>query len=275
MKAILVLMRTGFMVCDILCKAQGLIIDMDGVLWRDKQPLGDLPAIFKEIQRLGLTFMLATNNATLSVDQYVAKLNHFGVAINHSQIINSSQATAHYLRRLHPEGGVVFVVGEDGLVQELRLQGFYPGEEHPIAVVVGMDRNLTYQKLKIACLHIRSGVPFIATNTDKTYPTPQGLTPGAGSIVAALETATDISPTVIGKPSPEMYWLAMERMGSKPENTLVVGDRLETDIAGAQEIGCLSALVLSGVTSKEKALDWRPSPDCIAADLTSLIMQSS
>jgi len=114
-------------------------------------------------------------------------------------------------------------------------------------------------------------VVFIATNTDRTYPTPAGLAPGAGSIVTALEVATDQRPTVIGKPSPEMYLLAMERMNTIPSNTLVVGDRLETDIEGAQAIGCLSALVLSGVTLPEQAYAWRPQPDCITADLTSLI----
>lgn len=261
------------MTCGVISKAQGLILDMDGVLWRDQQPLGDLPSLFAEFHKRALKFVLATNNATLSADQYVEKLRRFGVTIEQSQVVNSSQATAHHLKRLHPDGGTVFVVGEEGLIRELGVLGFHTSEENPLAVIVGMDRHLTYEKLKTACLLIRSGVAFIATNTDRTYPTPDGLTPGAGSIVAALEAATDKTPTVVGKPSPEMYQLAMERMNTVPSNTLVVGDRLETDIEGAQAIGCLNALVLSGVTSSEDAYAWRPQPDCIAADLKSLIYQ--
>ena len=261
------------MTCGVISKAEGLILDMDGVLWRDRQPLGDLTAIFREFTQRELKVMLATNNATLSADQYVEKLKGFGVTIEHKQIVNSSQATAHYLKRLYPDGGTVFIVGEEGLRLELGVQGFHPDDSNPVAVIVGMDRQLTYQKLRTACLLIRSGVTFIATNTDRTYPSPDGLTPGAGSIVAAVEAATDKRPIVVGKPSPEMYLIAMERMNTSPANTLVVGDRLETDIEGAQALGCLCALVLSGVTSLEHAYAWKPQPDCISADLTSLLYE--
>jgi len=105
-----------------------------------------------------------------------------------------------------------------------------------------MDRQVTYNKLKQATLLIRSGLPFIGTNPDRTFPTPQGLVPGSGAILAALEAATDQTPLILGKPSPEMYQVAMERMSVRPENTLVIGDRLETDIVGAQRLGCLTAL---------------------------------
>ena len=111
----------------------------------------------------------------------------------------------------------------------------------------------------------------MGTNPDRTYPTPQGLAPGAGSILAMIESATDKKPLVIGKPNPAMYQFALERMGTSPDETLVVGDRLETDIAGAQNLNSPTALVLSGVTTQEEALAWQPVPDMIGRNLTEVI----
>lgn len=248
-----------------------LILDMDGVLWRDSQPLGNLPDIFERIDKLGWKVCLATNNSTASVEEYLLKIGSLGVNLQPQQVITSSLATAHYLFRKYPNGGQVYIIGETGLIQALEEKGYTQSEEDALAVVVGFDRQVTYEKLCRATLLIRSGLPFIATNSDKTYPTPQGLAPGAGAILSALETATDIKPHVVGKPAPELYQVALERMGADVETTLVVGDRLETDIAGAQALGCLTALVLTGVTSNQEAHAWRPAPDWIADDLTNLL----
>jgi 4-nitrophenyl phosphatase len=248
-----------------------LIIDMDGVLWRDDQPIGDLPKIFQKIETRGLKALLATNNSTRSIEQYLEKLNSFGVTLQSWQVINSSQATAKYLRDQYPQGDSVYVIGEDGLYQALDQMGFHHSEKEPQAVVVGMDRQVSYHKLTQATLLIRSGLPFIATNPDKTFPIPAGLAPGTGSLLAALEAATDVKPYVIGKPFPVMYRIALERLGTSSRQTLVVGDRLETDIAGGQSIGCPTGLVLSGVTNQEQASRWSPPPNIIAKDLIALL----
>ena len=248
-----------------------LILDMDGVLWRDSQPVVDLPTTFSTIQRRGWKVTLATNNATLSVEQYLHKLRSFGVTLAPEQIVNSSMAVVHYLSHRYPEGGTVYVIGEHGLLQTLAEANFHHSEKAVLAVIVGMDRKITYEKLRLATLLIRSGIPFIGTNPDKTFPTPEGLVPGAGAILAAIEVATSTQPIIVGKPSPEMYLLAMERMGSSPRTTLVVGDRLETDIAGGQQLGCKTGLVLSGVTDLQTARSWVPSPDWIEPDLTALL----
>jgi len=248
-----------------------LILDMDGVLWRENQSIGDLPRVFDQINRKGMKVTLATNNATLSAERYLLKLKGFGVALDLDQIINSSQAAGHHLAKLHPGGGTVYIVGEDGLSTTLSKYGFKHGEEDVLAVVAGLDRSFTYEKLSKATALIRAGVKFIGTNSDSTLPTPNGLVPGAGAILAAIETATDVKPEIVGKPSPEMYRLAMDRMHTSPDQTLVVGDRLETDIAGAQSMGCPCALVLSGVTKLEMAQRWIPSPDWIITDLTALL----
>jgi 4-nitrophenyl phosphatase len=252
---------------------KAIILDMDGVLWRDNEPIGELPEIFAEIDTRGWQVALATNNATRTINQYVEKLVNFGVEIQANQIINSAQTVAIYLKKLFPQGGNVYCVGESALSNTLLEEGFNISTENVIAVVVAMDRQLTYEKLVQATLLIRSGAKFIATNPDRTFPTPAGLIPGTGATLAALEAASEVEPVVVGKPAPEMYRIAMQRMGTLPVNTLVVGDRLETDIAGAQEIGCLSALVLSGVTSLQRAKAWKPALDWLATDLTSLLAQ--
>lgn len=250
---------------------QAVILDMDGVLWRDNHAIGDLPRIFSWIEDLGLSVTLATNNATRSLTQYSEKLRKFGVKMNSEQIITSAVATVHYLHKHFPDGCNVYVIGESGLKNTLSSNGYVLSESDVQAVIVSFDRQLTFDKLRRATLLIRSGLPFIATNSDRSFPTPEGLIPGAGAILAAVVAATDAVPVIIGKPQPEMYNLAMQRMMSTPETTLVVGDRLETDIAGAQNIGCQTALVLSGVTTEYAANQWKPKPDWIAPDLFSLI----
>jgi len=250
---------------------QSLIIDMDGVLWKGEHPIGNLAKIFDSIRKLNYSFILATNNAMLSVEQYQEKLSKFNVILEAWQIINSSQATAQYLKRKYAQGGPVFIIGENGIQSMLREYGFYHSENNPVAVVVGLDRELTYDKLRKATLFIRKGSVFIGTNPDVTFPMPEGLIPGAGSILAALSVASGTTPKIIGKPSPYMYTFALERLNTEPKHTLVIGDRLETDIAGAQDIGCLTGLVLSGVTNRELALDWKPMPNFISEDLSSLI----
>ncbi|GAB4505509.1 MAG: HAD-IIA family hydrolase [Anaerolineales bacterium] len=259
-----------------LSTIKALILDMDGVLWRDSAPIGDLEAIFASISKQGLKVSLATNNATKTVSEYLDKLAHLGVTLEPGQIITSALAMANVLAQEFPQRGAVFVIGENGIQRELEAAGFYPisdpqDEMRPVAVVVGFDRALTYAKLRRATLHIRSGVPFYGTNPDRTFPTPQGLIPGTGATLAALEAATDTPPRIIGKPFPAMISLALDRMGVLPEETLVVGDRPETDIAAGQAAGCRTALLLSGVTTKAQAEAWRPAPDLIASDLAELL----
>jgi 4-nitrophenyl phosphatase len=252
---------------------QALILDMDGVLWRGDQLLGNLPAIFNEIKHRGLKVMLATNNATRSITQYLQKMSSHGVEMDDWQVINSAEATAHYLQDRYPSGGPVFVVGENGLQQTLLERGFYHSEtdNEILAVVASMDRTLSYEKLSKATLMIRAGAEFIGTNPDRTFPDRSGILPGAGSILALLEAASEVNPTIIGKPAPKMYRIALGRLHTLPQQTLVVGDRLETDIAGGQALGCRCALVLSGVTSEVEAQKWKPAPDLIASDLTNLL----
>ena len=244
---------------------------MDGVLWRGDQPLLDLEAFFQGANRLGLKVVLATNNATKSVTQYQAKLSEFHVTLSPDQIVNSSMSAAYYLTQKHPQGGSVFIVGESGLVETLEEWGFHQAEEKVLAVVAGLDRHLTYAKLSRACQLIRAGAQFIGTNPDLTFPSPQGLTPGAGSVLAFIEAGSGEKPLITGKPEPFMFELALERMGLRPDEVLTIGDRLDTDILGGQRAACRTAVVLTGVSTLEEVKAWTPAPDLVLPNLADLL----
>lgn len=254
---------------------RGLIIDMDGVLWRGPEPIGDLAKLFRKLDELRLNVILASNNATASVAMFQQKLASFGVQIASSQIITSSIVSANYLKELFPDGGPVYVVGERGLIETLQEYGFEAIDEgEPLAVIAGLDREITYHKLSFATRLVRNGAIFIGTNPDATYPTPDGLVPGAGAIIAAIETATSTRATLMGKPEPEIFRVCLERLNLVPGQVLVVGDRLETDIAGGQRLNMPVALVLSGVTSFDQAKRWQPEIAWIGPDLSTLIFDT-
>jgi 4-nitrophenyl phosphatase len=244
---------------------------MDGVLWRDNEPIGDLPAIFATIHRLNLKFIFLTNNSSRTPQSYQHKLAKFGVQVAANTIMNSSQAAAILLKKKYPSGGPVFVVGEEGLISALNDQGFYHQEKNALAVVAGMDRTITYEKLAIATLLIRSGAGFYGTNPDRTYPSPKGLIPGAGAVIEFLKVASGTSPIIAGKPKPLMFKLAFKELGVKPEETLDIGDRIETDLVGGRLAGCQTALVTSGVCSQEDINNSRHKADYIFSDLATLL----
>jgi len=252
-------------------QVKALILDMDGVLWRGNQPIGDLKQVFARIHELGLKVICATNNSTSTPAQFAQKLLGYGVDLSPEFILNSGVAAAIYLKQLHPGGGPVFIVGENGLHLALKEKGFWHTDQDPIAVVAGMDRQVTYEKIAGATKWIRRGAPFIGTNPDKTFPTPDGLTPGSGSILAAIQAASGVDPTIIGKPEAFLYQVAMGITGTTPQETLAVGDRLDTDILGGQRAGTRTALVLSGVTTPEQAEQWSDAPDLIAQDLGEIL----
>jgi 4-nitrophenyl phosphatase len=259
------------MFVNTLGKITSLILDMDGVLWRENTPIGNLPFIFSRFKEENLSYMLATNNGTRTPEQYIKKLASFGVELQPDQIVTSAIGIAYLLKKSFPSGGPVYIVGEVGLTTALQEAGFYHAEKDCLAVIGGMDRGINFIKLRQATLLIRQGLPFYFTNPDRTYPTPEGLIPGAGAILAALEAATDAKATIAGKPSSALFGFSLEKLGSLPTETLVVGDRLETDILGGQNAGCLTAAVLSGVATKQEVLAWRPKIDLILGELEDLV----
>lgn len=249
-----------------------LIIDMDGVLWHGDQPVPGLNDFFQTLRERHISFILATNNASLTQQQYVTKLARMGVTVTLNEILTSSMATALYLtEHTDPASTRVFVIGEDGARQPLLDCGFTLTELYEVnndsdphigadIVVCGKDETLTWDKLATATLNIRAGARFIGTNADITLPTERGQILGNGAILAALQTATGVAPTIIGKPEPIIYQQALAKLGINPSETVAIGDRLETDILGAVRTGIRSLLVLSGVSTEDdlKTSDYQP-----------------
>jgi 4-nitrophenyl phosphatase len=250
---------------------KALILDADGVIWRGNNPIGDLKEIFEKLNQKGVGYCFATNNSSKTIEKYLERFRGFHIPATKEQVFTSGKSTAEILRERYPKGGNVFIVGMDGLHQTLKEAGFDHSDRNPLAVVVGLDRDITYEKLSTATLLIRQGIPFIATNADKTFPSPEGLVPGAGSMVAALITSSDKKPETIGKPNTPMFAQAVKYLNNQPEEVLVVGDRLETDIAGGQAMGCKTAVVLSGVSTREMCEAWDPPPDLIADNLSQIV----
>jgi len=246
-----------------------LIIDMDGVLYRGNRPLPGLKEFFAFLRNRPIPFILATNNSTRSPEQYVDKLFQMGVQISSLEVLTSGQVTAKVLAGEYPQGTRIHVSGMPALCKAIKEEGFILADEDVEIVVASMNHAFSYETLKHASLLIQGGARFIATNMDPTFPSEDGLLPGTGSLIAALETASGIKPTVIGKPEPTMFRLAMSRMGAAPETTATIGDRLDTDILSGKRASLFTICVLSGSSSRAEAEDF--GPDIIFKDISDLL----
>jgi 4-nitrophenyl phosphatase len=254
-----------------------LILDMDGVLWRGETPMPGLAAFFAAMRQREMGFALATNNATKTAVMYTEKLARFGIDVPPEQIVTSAEATAGYLRQEYEAGTAVYVVGDAGLHQAIAAQGFTivtPEEarqgKEATAVVAGFSRNATYEIMAMGAQLINRGARFIGTNPDPSFPSEIGPLPGAGALLAFIETGTGVQPTLIGKPGPIMFQQAMRRMGGLPENTAMVGDRLTTDILGGKNAGMQTILLLSGISTREDIIRLGIQPDYVLADIGEL-----
>jgi 4-nitrophenyl phosphatase len=255
-----------------LSQYSAVLLDMDGVLYRGQMPLPGVNEMLALFSRRGITYACVTNNSTLTPAQYEAKLAAMGIAIPAARVITSSVATRRYLESQAARGTLAYYIGMEGLQQALFGDGYFVyDEQHPEIVVTGLDLTATYAKFKIAALAIRAGARFVGTNPDLTLPTEEGLVPGAGAIQALLRAATGVDPIVIGKPEPTMLHAAIDILHTDAQHTLVVGDRLDTDIAGARAGGLASALVLTGVTTAEELEQSGLQPDAVYADLPELV----
>jgi len=253
-----------------LAHVRALVIDVDGVLWHGKQNLPGVPAFFDFLRARDIAFIIATNNSARPASEIVERLARMNVAVNDAQVLTSAEATARYLPRLVSKGARVLLVGGQGIADELTRAGFQLVERDADAVVVGIDWQLTYDKLKRATVEIRRGAKFIGTNGDKTFPTEEGLVPGAGSLIAAIQTATDVAPTIIGKPERAMYDIALEKIGAARATAAMLGDRLDTDIQGAQRAGLAGILVLTGVVKREHLAGASIVPELVVENLDAL-----
>ena len=230
------------------------LFDMDGTLYLGDRLFDFTPRLLEDIRKNGGKYLFMTNNSSKSVEDYIKKLRTMGIEADREDFITSSQATAYYLHRHYP-GKTLYVCGTESLKQELRREGFAVTErvEETQCIVMGFDTELTFQKLHDVSYLLLTcpDLPYIATNPDLVCPTEFGSVPDCGSICACIKNATGREPVVIGKPSPLMPRLAMERWGIAREQTCVIGDRIYTDIKSGLNAGITTVLVMSGETTQE------------------------
>jgi 4-nitrophenyl phosphatase len=264
---------------------KAVVADMDGVLWHERTPLPGLHEFFAWMETSNIAYRLITNNSSRTPEQYAARLARFEVDVPPDHILTSAIAASDYLAKRLDPGSRVYVIGGAGLIKALESQGFQVLVGHPDAsggaartwpssvayVVVGWDRELTWEKLATATQFIRGGAKFLGTNPDLTFPGERGILPGNGAQLAALEAATDVSPVITGKPDPILYQQALARMQVAPKETLMIGDRLGTDILGAVRANMRTALLLSGVTTREDLRRSPIRPDLVFEDLAALV----
>ena len=251
------------------------LLDLDGVVYIGASAVPSAPEALAAARQAGMRLAFVTNNASRTPSVVADHLTALGIPATADEIVTSAQAAAHYLADRLPAHARVLVVGTTGLEQALRERGLVPvadatGEVD--AVVQGYSPDLTWRLLAEGAVAINRGVPWVATNVDPTVPSPRGRLPGNGSMVAALRHATGVEPIVTGKPDPTMHRESVQRSGAR--RPIVVGDRLDTDIEGANAVGCDSLLVLSGVTSARELLQAPPArrPAFVAADLRGLLV---
>ncbi len=248
------------------------MFDMDGVLYRGPVALPGVNRMFGFLEQRGIPFACVTNNAARTAAQVAAALQALNIVVPAEKIVTSSVATNTYLRSIAPRGTAVYAVGMAGLLDPLFGDGYFVLDERaPRFVVVGLDTEVTYAKLRAACLAIRAGATFVGTNPDRTFPADDGIVPGAGALQAALTAATDQQPLIIGKPGRAMFELTLKLLNADPATTLMVGDRYDTDIFGAAQAGLHTAMVLTGISTRAEGEAGRPPPDMIVDDLPALL----
>lgn len=251
---------------------KGVLIDLDGVVYTGRMPIPRSAAFLAEARRHELRFLLVTNNSTTSPELVAERLRTMDIEVEPREILTSAQAAVAYVRTQAPPGTRVLIVGEAGLRSEAEQQGLVVvenGESTAEFVIAGLDRAFDYEKLTAATRSIMAGALFVATNGDALLPVEGGeFLPGAGSILAAIQTATGVEPVVLGKPERGLFEHGLRRLGDlAPHQAAMIGDRLDTDVVGGRRAGLRTILVLTGVTSRADAARAVPAPDAIVDDL--------
>lgn len=259
-----------------------VIFDLDGVVYRGAEPIPGARELVAWLHERGALVRFATNNSMVARAGYVERLGAMGIPTAVEEIVTSTSATVEHLHRHAPEVRRVLAIGAAGMHEELTSAGFevrmaadlaagHDGGQLPAAfdaVIVGLDPTVDYGRLAVAMRAVADGARLIATNADARYPTASGFLPGAGSIVAALATATGVEPEIIGKPEPAMFTAILEASGVPAGEAVVVGDNPASDVIGARRSGVAAILVLTGVANQATlaGLSGEAEPHAVAAD---------
>ena len=268
-----------------------LLVDLDGVVYRGSQSIPGIAQLLARRAAAGDDVVYVTNNSMWYRADYVERLAAMGAPVSADRVVSSPRATALYLREVDPGLERVLALGGAGLGRELADVGFsvvmageaadrvvregidrFEASGRPGAVVVGLDPALSWERLAVASSSIRAGARFVATNRDPIYPTERGLMPGSGSVVAAIEAASGVTPVSIGKPAPLLLQEAARVVGADPRSAVMIGDGIQTDLLAARAVGARCVLMLTGVSTRAQAeaLQGSARPDALASDAAEL-----
>ena len=247
----------------------GFLIDMDGVLYRGSDTIGGAVEFVSRLHDWGAPFLFVTNNSQRTRRDVAVRLQRMGFPVNAEHVFTCAMATARFLAQQQPHG-TAYVIGEGGLLHALHQNGYAIVDSDPDYVVVGEGRTITFEAIEAGVQMIMNGARLIATNPDPNCPTPSGLRPGCGSIVAMLETATGVEAFSVGKPSPIIMRMARKELGLATGETWMIGDTMDTDILGGVQMGYRTILTLTGGTRREDVARYAYQPDLIVESLSEL-----
>jgi 4-nitrophenyl phosphatase len=251
---------------------RALLLDMDGVLYRGDAVVPGARELLDFLHTRGIPHLFLTNNSSRTAADYAEKLLRMGIRARAEQILTSAQVAVDDLHRMAKPDDRILLIGGAGIREALAISGLTLAERYTEAsyVIVGLDRNITYERLAQASLAIQRGARFLATNGDRSFPTERGLEPGAGALLAAIHATTGVVPKLYGKPEPEMFEHALRILGTPAAFTGMVGDRYETDILGAARLGLVTIAVTTGVSSEADLRRAEPPPDLIYPSVAEL-----
>jgi NagD protein len=247
----------------------GYLIDMDGVIYHGNQLIPGAKHFIQELCESSVPFMFLTNNSQRTRRDVVTKLQRMGIEVSEEHVFTCAIATARFLARQKPNG-TAFIIGEGGLLTALHSNGYSIVDRDPDYVVIGEGRTLNFEMAETALRMILNGAKLVATNLDPTCPTPNGTRPGCGAMVAMLEQASGTKAFSVGKPSPLMLRAARKELGLASEETIVIGDTMETDILGGVQLDFKTILVLSGNTRREEMAKYAFCPDKVVDSIADL-----
>lgn len=247
----------------------GYLIDMDGVIYRGNHVIPGAQRFIADLRRQDIPFRFLTNNSQRSRLDVATKLQRLGFDVDAQHVFTCAMATARFLAQQKP-GGTAYVIGESGLATALHECGYAIVDRDPDYVVVGEGRTLNFEMVEAALRMVLGGAKLIATNLDPTCPTEHGLRPGCGAVVAMLEAAAGVKAFSVGKPSPVMLRAARKEIGLTTDQTIVIGDTMETDILGGAQLGFRTVLVLSGGTRAEDLARYPYQPDVVVESIGDL-----
>jgi NagD protein len=253
---------------------KNIISDMDGVIYKGKTLIAGAKEFIDRLILNQTKFLFLTNNSEQTPLDLKRKLESLGIdGLKESNFITSAMATATFLHTQRP-AGTLYVIGGGGLISELYKVGFSISESNPDYVVVGKTKSFNYDMLKKAISFIMNGAKFIGTNPDVIDPSDNGFEPACGSLLAAIEIATGKKPYIIGKPNSLMMTIALKQLGVQSFETLMIGDRMDTDIVAGMEAGMKTSLVLTGVTQHEMLDSFPYKPNFIYNNVGEIFLEN-